>query len=240
MDCFDLAWFNSSVNSYRDKIPSMFGGAAGHIINENPTLLATTKLLGLATDLAQKGTAIITQGTSVGQDQLNRIREENSHINQLVSAMKSVNSRVILDIKALINISKSKTIYLESMPDPYMKFFIEYYKKFTSGTTGSNVIISDQDAAEMFNRHFASVRDPSTHWTVDKILTEGPKIIMTHCRSSITELQAKGKIYRYMSIPSAQVISENWIKNIQAKCGNIHGPFLPGIQRIQNLYGMVP
>lgn len=240
MDCFDLAWFNSNVDSYKDTISSIGAGAVGHVIQENPTLLTTTKLLGLAASLAQKGTAAITQGISVGKDQMTRIEDGNSHINQLVSSMKSVNRRVVLDIKAIISISQKKPIYLESLPVSYMKFFIEYYKKFTSGTSGSNVIISDQDAANIFNRHFDSVRDPSTYWTVDKILTEGPKIIMTHCRSSITELQAKSKIDRYMSIPSAKVVSENWIKNIQAKCANIHGPFPPGMQPIQNLYGLVP
>lgn len=240
MDCFDLAWFNSNVNSYKDRISSFAGGAVGAIVKENPTLLTVTKLLGLGSSLAQKGTAAITQGVSVGKDQMTRLEDDASNINQLVSSMKSVNNRVILDIKAIINISQKKPIYLESLPDPYMKFFIEYYKKFTSGTSGSNVIISDQDAADMFNRHFTSVRDPLTHWTVDKILTDGPKIIMTHCRSSITELQAKNKIYKYMSMPSAQVVSKNWINSIQAKCANIHGPLMPGVQRIQNLYGMVP
>lgn len=240
MDCFDMAWFNSSVNSYKDKISSLAGGAVGHIIKENTTLETATKLLGLASSIAQKGTAAVTQGVSVGKDQMTRLEDDNSHINQLVSSMKSVNNRVILDIKAIINMSKRKPIYLESLPDPYKKFFIEYYKKFTSGTSGSNVVISDRDAVYMFNRHFVAVRDPGTYWTVDKILQDGPKIIMTHCRSSITQLQAENKIYKYMSIPSSQVISKNWIENIQSKCANIHGPLNPGIQPIQNLYGLVP
>jgi hypothetical protein len=237
MDCFDMAWFNSSVNSYKDSISSAGYGLVESVIKENPTLLATAKLLGLASTIVQKGTAAVTQGVTVGRDQMTRLEDNESHINQLVSAMKSFNSRVIVDIKAIISISNSKPIYLESLPDPYKNFFIKYYERFTSSQ-----LISDKDAAEMFNKYFGKVYDNTNYLNVDKIVKDGPKTIMAHCRSSITEKQAEEKIYKYMSIPSAQVISKNWIKYIQQKCANIHGPFPlpPGVQTIQNLYAQVP
>ena len=202
MDCFELAWTNSIKNDYKDNISTFHKGIIPYLLKNNPTLLTLSKIVGDVSTLGAKAVSMATQGVSSGSDQMSRLEDDTSQVNRLIDSMKEINHRVVLDIKA---VSNQKIIYLATMN--------EYYKNFILALECANLprpILSDTDLGHLFNKHFKKMRSSTTYFEVDNMVTNGPGIISTHCRNSISTPDALNKILKYMSIPSALIIRDAW------------------------------
>ena len=201
MDCFELAWTNSIKNDYKDNISTFHKGIIPYLLKNNPTLLTLSKIVGDVSTLGAKAVSMATQGVSNGSDQMSRLEDDTSQVNRLIDSMKEINHRVVLDIKA---VSNQKIIYLATMNEYYKNFILELQCKPTYP------ILSDTDLGHLFNKHFKKMRSSTTYFEVDNMVTNGPGIISTHCRNSISTPDALNKILKYMSIPSALIIRDAW------------------------------
>ena len=201
MDCFELAWTNSIKNDYKDNISTFHKGIIPYLLKNNPTLLTLSKIVGDVSTLGAKAVSMATQGVSNGSDQMSRLEDDTSQVNRLIDSMKEINHRVVLDIKA---VSNQKIIYLATMNEYYKNFILELQCKPTYP------ILSDTDLGYLFNKHFKKMRSSTTYFEVDNMVTNGPGIISTHCRNSISTPDALNKILKYMSIPSALIIRDAW------------------------------
>ena len=55
------------------------------------------------------------------------------------------------------------------------------------------------------------------------MVTNGPGIISTHCRNSISTTDALNKILKYMSIPSALIIRDAWKRSgLKDRCYEVN------------------
>ena len=201
MDCFELAWTNSIKNDYKDNVSTFHKGIIPYLLKNNPTLLTLSKIVGDVSTLGAKAVSMATQGVSNGSDQMSRLEDDTSQVNRLIDSMKEINHRVVLDIKA---VSNQKIIYLATMNEYYKNFILELQCKPTYP------ILSDTDLGYLFNKHFKKMRSSTTYFEVDNMVTNGPGIISTHCRNSISTPDALNKILKYMSIPSALIIRDAW------------------------------
>ena len=201
MDCFELAWTNSIKNDYKDNVSTFHKGIIPYLLKNNPTLLTLSKIVGDVSTLGAKAVSMATQGVSNGSDQMSRLEDDTSQVNRLIDSMKEINHRVVLDIKA---VSNQKIIYLATMNEYYKNFILELQCKPTYP------ILSDTDLGYLFNKHFKKMRSSTTYFEVDNMVTNGPGIISTHCRNSISTTDALNKILKYMSIPSALIIRDAW------------------------------
>jgi len=67
------------------------------------------------------------------------------------------------------------------------------------------------------------MRSSTTYFEVDNMVTNGPGIISTHCRNSISTPDALNKILKYMSIPSALIIRDAWKKSgLRNRCYEVN------------------
>ena len=214
MDCFELAWTNSIKNDYKDNISTFHKGIIPYLLKNNPTLLTLSKIVGDVSTLGAKAVSMATQGVSNGSDQMSRLEDDTSQVNRLIDSMKEINHRVVLDIKA---VSNQKIIYLATMNEYYKNFILELQCKPTYP------ILSDTDLGYLFNKHFKKMRSSTTYFEVDNMVTNGPGIISTHCRNSISTPDALNKILKYMSIPSALIIRDAWKKSgLRNKCYEVN------------------
>jgi hypothetical protein len=215
MDCFELAWTNSIKNDYKDNISTFHKGIIPYFLKNNPTLLTLSKIVGDVSNLGAKAVSMATQGVSSGSDQMSRLEDDTSQVNRLIDSMKEINHRVTLDIKA---VSNQKIIYLSTMN--------EYYKNFILAlecAKPTDPIPSDTDLGYLFNKHFKKMRSSTTYFEVDNMVTNGPGIISTHCRNSISTPDALNKILKYMSIPSALIIRDAWKKSgLRNRCYEVN------------------
>ena len=214
MDCFELAWTNSIKNDYKDNISTFHKGIIPYFLKNNPTLLTLSKIVGDVSNLGAKAVSIATQGVSNGSDQMSRLEDDTSQVNRLIDSMKEINHRVVLDIKA---VSSQKIIYLSTMSECYKNFILELQCKPTYP------ILSDTDLGYLFNKHFKKMRSSTTYFEVDNMVTNGPGIISTHCRNSISTPDALNKILKYMSIPSALIIRDAWKRSgLSRRCYEVN------------------
>ena len=214
MDCFELAWTNSIKNDYKDNISTFHKGIIPYLLKNNPTLLTLSKIVGDVSTLGAKAVSMATQGVSNGSDQMSRLEDDTSQVNRLIDSMKEINHRVVLDIKA---VSNQKIIYLATMNEYYKNFILELQCKPTYP------ILSDTDLGYLFNKHFKKMRSSTTYFEVDNMVTNGPGIISTHCRNSISTTDALNKILKYMSIPSALIIRDAWKRSgLKDRCYEVN------------------
>ena len=214
MDCFELAWTNSIKNDYKDNISTFHKGIIPYLLKNNPTLLTLSKIVGDVSTLGAKAVSMATQGVSNGSDQMSRLEDDTSQVNRLIDSMKEINHRIVLDIKA---VSSQKIIYLSTMNEYYKNFILELQCKPTYPG------LSDTDLGYLFNKHFKKMRSSTTYFEVDNMVTNGPGIISTHCRNSISTPDALNKILKYMSIPSALIIRDAWEKSgLKDRCYEVN------------------
>ena len=214
MDCFELAWTNSIKNDYKDNISTFHKGIIPYFLKNNPTLLTLSKIVGDVSNLGAKAVSIATQGVSNGSDQMSRLEDDTSQVNRLIDSMKEINHRVVLDIKA---VSSQKIIYLSTMSECYKNFILALECKPTYP------ILSDTELGHLFNKHFKKMRSSTTYFEVDNMVTNGPGIISTHCRNSISTPDALNKILKYMSIPSALIIRDAWKRSgLSRRCYEVN------------------
>ena len=214
MDCFELAWTNSIKNDYKDNVSTFHKGIIPYLLKNNPTLLTLSKIVGDVSTLGAKAVSMATQGVSNGSDQMSRLEDDTSQVNRLIDSMKEINHRVVLDIKA---VSNQKIIYLATMNEYYKNFILELQCKPTYP------ILSDTDLGYLFNKHFKKMRSSTTYFEVDNMVTNGPGIISTHCRNSISTTDALNKILKYMSIPSALIIRDAWKRSgLKDRCYEVN------------------
>ena len=200
MDCFQLAWMNSNKNDYMDNISTFHKGIIPYFLKNNPTLLTLTKIIGDTINLGAQGVSLVTQGTTSGSDQMSRLEDDNSAINKLINSMKDINHIITMDVKA---VSSQKIIYLNSMHDCYKNFILDLECPTLSAKT-------DIEYGDIFNKRFKDIRSSAYGLTVDNIVKGGMNTILAHCRSSMSSDEAREKILKYMSIPSALIIKEAW------------------------------
>lgn len=215
MDCFELAWTNSIKNDYKDNISTFHKGIIPYFLKNNPTLLTLSKIVGDVSTLGAKAVSIATQGVSNGSDQMSRLEDDTSQVNRLIDSMKEINHRIVLDIKA---VSSQKIIYLSTMNEYYKNFILEL-----ECAKPTDPIPSDTDLGYLFNKHFKKMRSSTTYFEVDNMVTNGPGIISTHCRNSISTPDALNKILKYMSIPSALIIRDAWKRSgLSRRCYEVN------------------
>lgn len=215
MDCFELAWTNSIKNDYKDNISTFHKGIIPYFLKNNPTLLTLSKIVGDVSNLGAKAVSIATQGVSNGSDQMSRLEDDTSQVNRLIDSMKEINHRVVLDIKA---VSSQKIIYLKTMSECYKNFILAL-----ECAKPTDPRLSDTELGHLFNKHFKKMRSSTTYFEVDNIVTNGPGIISTHCRNSISTTDALNKILKYMSIPSALIIRDAWKKSgLRNRCYEVN------------------